>query len=123
MWTCFHSWEGEEQKKPEGQRPSCGAESCLPSCVTVLCCYSAIAEKLSELQNPFFAELTSDLCSRVWFNTTLLPSHPLYSMNTEGIQWEVPLYHVHFMSQFFASDGQSIGVSASASVLPMNIQD
>ena len=27
------------------------------------------------------------------------------------------------MSQFFASDGQNIGCSASASVLPMNIQD
>ena len=27
------------------------------------------------------------------------------------------------MSQFFASDGQSIGVSASTSVLPMNTQD
>ena len=27
------------------------------------------------------------------------------------------------MSQFFTSDGQSIGVSASAAVLPMNIQD
>ena len=27
------------------------------------------------------------------------------------------------MSWFFAADGQSIGVSASASVLPMNIQD
>ena len=27
------------------------------------------------------------------------------------------------MSQFFASGAQSIGVSASASVLPMNIQD
>ena len=27
------------------------------------------------------------------------------------------------MSQFFGSDGQSIGVSALASVLPMNIQD
>ena len=27
------------------------------------------------------------------------------------------------VSQFFASSGQSIGVSASASVLPMNIQD
>ena len=26
------------------------------------------------------------------------------------------------MSQFFSSDGQSIGTSASASVLPMNIQ-
>ena len=28
-----------------------------------------------------------------------------------------------FSSEFFASDGQSIGVSASASVLPKNIQD
>ena len=27
------------------------------------------------------------------------------------------------MSQFFTSGGQSIGVSASASVLPMNTQD
>jgi len=27
------------------------------------------------------------------------------------------------MSQLFASGGQNIGVSASASVLPMNIQD
>ena len=27
------------------------------------------------------------------------------------------------MSQFLASGGQSIGVSASASVLPMNVQD
>ena len=27
------------------------------------------------------------------------------------------------MSQFFASGGQSIGASASASVLPMNIQE
>ena len=27
------------------------------------------------------------------------------------------------MSQFFASGGQSIGASASASVFPMNIQD
>ena len=29
----------------------------------------------------------------------------------------------HPMSQLFTSGGQSIGVSASASVLPMNIQD
>ena len=27
------------------------------------------------------------------------------------------------VSQFFESDGQSVGISASASVLPMNIQD
>jgi len=34
-----------------------------------------------------------------------------------------PSIRVFSMSQFFTSDGQSIGASASASVLPMNIQD
>ena len=34
-----------------------------------------------------------------------------------------PSIRVFPRSQFFASGGQSIGVSASASVLPMNIQD
>ena len=34
-----------------------------------------------------------------------------------------PSIRVFPMSQFFASGGQSIGVSASASVLPMNIQN
>ena len=34
-----------------------------------------------------------------------------------------PALGYFLMSQFFASGGQSIGVSASASVLPMNIQD
>ena len=34
-----------------------------------------------------------------------------------------PSIRLFQMSQFFASGGQSIGVSASASVLPMNIQD
>ena len=34
-----------------------------------------------------------------------------------------PSIRVFPMSQFFASGGQNIGVSASASVLPMNIQD
>ena len=34
-----------------------------------------------------------------------------------------PIVRSFQMSQFFTSDGQSIGVSASASVLPMNTQD
>ena len=34
-----------------------------------------------------------------------------------------PSIRVFFQCQFFASGGQSIGASASASVLPMNIQD
>ena len=37
--------------------------------------------------------------------------------------WIFPSIRSCRMSQFFESEGQSIGVSASASVLPMNIQD
>jgi len=44
------------------------------------------------------------------------PSHPLHPLLPPSIR-------VFAMSQFFASGGQSIGVSASASVLPMNIQN
>ena len=42
------------------------------------------------------------------------PSPPSFSFPASGS---------FSMSQFFASGGQSIGTSASASVLPMNIQD
>ena len=56
-----------------------------------------------------------------WVSDVIQPSHPVVSFSS----------HLHFfpasrsfqMSQFFISDGQSIGVSASTSVLPMNIQD
>ena len=37
--------------------------------------------------------------------------------------WSFPASGSFPMSQFFPSSGQSIGVSASASVLPMNLQD
>ena len=44
----------------------------------------------------------------------LYPSPPAFNLSQhQGLQ----------MSQFFPSGGQTIGVSASASVLPMNIQD
>ena len=46
------------------------------------------------------------------------PSHPLSSCLQS-----FPASGSFLRSQFFASGGQSIGVSASASVLPMNIQD
>ena len=47
------------------------------------------------------------------------PSHPLSSPCLQSF----PASGSFQMSQFFASGGQSIGVSPSASVLPMNIQD
>ena len=49
------------------------------------------------------------------------PSHPLLSPFPPAFNRS---QHQSFpMSQFFASGGRNIGVSASASVLPMNIQD
>ena len=49
------------------------------------------------------------------------PSHPLSSFSS--CLQSFPASGSFPMSQFFATGGQSIGVSASASVLPMNIQD
>ena len=49
------------------------------------------------------------------------PSHPLLSPSPPA--FSLSQHQGLFpMSQFFASDGQSIGVSASASILPMNFQ-
>ena len=50
------------------------------------------------------------------------PSHPLLSPSPPA--FSLSQHQGSFLvSQFFASGGQSIGASASASVLPMNIQD
>ena len=48
----------------------------------------------------------------------LIPCHPLFLPPSI-----IPSIRSFQMSQFFASCGQSIGVSASASVPPMNIED
>ena len=50
------------------------------------------------------------------------PSHPLSSPSS--FSYNLSQHQgLSKMSQFFTSGGQSIGVSASASVLPINIQD
>ena len=64
-------------------------------------------------------ELTHDHVH--WVSDAIQPSHPLSSPlllpSIFAASGSFP------MSQFFTSGGQSIGVSASASVLPMNVQD
>ena len=55
-----------------------------------------------------------------WVGDAIWPSHPLSSPSPDfklSQNWYFP------MSRFFASDDQTTGVSASASVLSMNIQD
>ena len=55
-----------------------------------------------------------------WVGDAIQPSHPLSSPSPPGI---FPASGSFQVSQLFASGGQSIGVSASASVFPMNTQD
>ena len=54
-----------------------------------------------------------------WCHPTISSSVNLFSSCLQSF----PTSRSFLMSQFFASGGQSIRVSASASVLPMNIQD
>ena len=54
-----------------------------------------------------------------WCHPSIAPSVVPFS----SCLWSFPALGSFQMSQFFTSGGHSIGVSVSASVLPMNIQD
>ena len=56
-----------------------------------------------------------------WFGDAIQPSHPLLSLFSHLQSF--PASRSFQMSQFFASGSQTIGVSTSASVLPMNMKD
>ena len=56
-----------------------------------------------------------------WVGDAIQPSHPLSSISPPA--FNLSQHQDLFQSQFFTSGGQSIEVSGSASVLPMNIQD
>ena len=62
----------------------------------------------------------SNLCPlSQWYHTTISFSVIPFSSRLQSL----PASGSFQMSHFFASDGQSIGISASTSVLPMNTQD
>ena len=56
---------------------------------------------------------------RWWCHSTISSSVVPFSPCLQSF----PASGAFLISQFFASGGQSIGISASASILPMNIQD
>ena len=59
-----------------------------------------------------------------WVGDAIQPSYPLSSPSSPAFNLSQHLFPGSFpMSQFFPSGGQSIGVSASTSILPMNTQD
>ena len=56
-----------------------------------------------------------------WVNDAIQPSHPLSPASPPA--FNLSQHESFLVSWLFTSGGQSIGVSASASVLPVNIQD
>ena len=90
------------------------AHSCLTICSPMNC------NTLGFPVHHQLPELTQTHINRV--GDAMQPSHPLLSPFSSRLQ-SFPASGSSLLSQFFTSGGQSIGVSASASVLPMNIQD
>ena len=125
VWTKF-LFSGEHQEFKKSPLKSLGQELSIASSVQFSC--SVVSNFLqphglqhARLPSPSpTSEAYSNSCpSSRWCHPTIsssvLPSSSrLQSFSTSG---------AFPMSQFFASGGQSIGVSASVSVLPMNIQD
>ena len=107
-------------------------------------CLSRIAEDLSYISCCSVAQLCLTICSPLDYSMPGFPvpspspgacwnscplsrwCHPTMSSSVIPFSSYLPSFlssGSFLMSRFFASGGQSIRVSASASVLPMNIQD
>ena len=99
----------------KNQSVSSVAQSCLPLCVSVDCSTPGF---------PVHPHIPLGACSNSrplsqWWHPIISSSVIPFSSRLQSF----PASGSFPMSQFFASGGQSIGVSASASVLPMNTQD
>ena len=92
------------------------------SCCSVAKSHPTLCDPLdcSTLGFPILPRACSNSCPlSPWCHPIILPSVGLFSSCPKSC----PASGVFPMSQLFASGGQSIGASASVSVLPMNIQD
>ena len=94
--------------------PSSVTQSCLTLCDHMDCSMPVfpVNHQLPELAQTHVHQV----------GDAIQPSHPLLSPSPPSTQ-SFPASGSFPMSQFFASGGQSVGVSASASFLPGNIQD
>ena len=122
----FKKWEEEKEEEKERQTEEIASDD-LPFS-SVQFSHLVVSDPLRPCESqhpraPYPSPTTgvhSNSCpSRRWCHPA---SHPLLSPSppTFSLSQHQGLFAV---TQFFASDGQRIGVSASASVLPVNIQD
>ena len=108
----------------------------------IKCIVKFSSGKLSSVQFSSFAQLCPTLCDPMNHSTPGLPVHhqlpeftqthihqvndaiqPSHPLSFSSCPQSLPASGSFPMSWLFAWGGQSIGVSASASVLPMNTQD
>ena len=124
-WGKFYSWEMKKEHCPISYfqwKPVSVATCCYCSCLTVRVRPDSL--RPHGLQHarlpcpPLCPELFSNSCplSR-WCHLTISSAIVPFSFCLQSF----PASGSSPMSQFFASGGQRIGASASASVLPMNI--
>ena len=88
--------------------------------------FSSVVQSCPTLCNPMDCSTPGLPVHQQLLEPTQTHVHPTISSSVipfSSCLWSFPASGSFTMSQFFASGGQSIGVSASASVLAMNIQD
>ena len=88
--------------------------------IYIFCCYCSFATPWTAACQDSLSFTISWSCS-THVGDAIQPSHPLSPPFFSCLQY-FPASGSFLMSWLFASGGQSIGASASASVLPMNIQ-
>ena len=120
------AWEGDWVRVPPWG--SCVAPSPGHRWISVQFSHSVVSDSLQPhgLQHirppcpsPTLGACSDSCPSSRWCHPTISPSAVPFSSCLQSF----PVSGSFPRSQFFTSDGQSSGVSASASVLPMNIQD
>ena len=87
--------------------------------------FSSVTQSCPTLHDPTDCSKPGFPVHHQLLELTQIHVHPIISFSVIPFSHlqSVPASGSFPMSQFFVSGGQSIGVSASASVLPMNIQD
>ena len=100
------------------------------SCVICLCCCCSVAQSYPTLCNPMDCSTPGSLVLHYlrefaqtqvhWVNDAIQPSHPLSPTSPPALSFPASVFFP--MNWLFVSGGLSIGASALASVLPMNIQ-
>ena len=125
FWLCARGLQHEDRHIP--------ALKSLTYCVVPCTVYISPVQSLSHVwlfatpwtaaarlpcPSPTHGACSNSCTSSLWRHLTISSSVICFSSCLQSF----PASGSFQMSQFFASGGQSIGVSASASVLPMNIQ-